>query len=74
MIDARDIADEQRRIGARPRTIKELFAAEKPLLEPLPIESFETGRWFAPRVDKFSQVTVRTNRYSVPVRLIGRQV
>ncbi|WP_063036292.1 IS21 family transposase [Nocardia grenadensis] len=74
MIDAWDIADEQRRIGTRPRTIGEMFAAEKPLLEPLPGEPFETGRWFTPRVDKFSQVTVRTNRYSVPVRLIGRQV
>ncbi|WP_374273654.1 hypothetical protein [Actinoplanes sp. M2I2] len=27
-----------------------------------------------PRVDRFSQVTVRTNRYAVPVRLVGRQV
>ncbi len=74
MIDAWDLSDEQRRIGARPRTIGELFAVEKPLLKPLPEETFETGRWFTPRVDKFSQITVRTNRYSVPVRLIGRQV
>lgn len=74
MIDAWDLADEQRRIGARPRTIGELFAVEKPLLKQLPSEPFETGRWFTPRVDKFSQVTVRTNRYSVPVRLIGREV
>ena len=27
-----------------------------------------------PQVDRFSQVTVRTNRYSVPARLIGRRV
>jgi hypothetical protein len=26
------------------------------------------------RVDRYSQITVRTNRYSVPVRLIGRRV
>ncbi|WP_211269004.1 Mu transposase domain-containing protein [Saccharothrix syringae] len=31
----------------------------------------EAGRWFTPRVDRYAQVTVRTNRYSVPVRLIG---
>ncbi|MEV0766691.1 IS21 family transposase [Nocardia salmonicida] len=74
LVDAWDIADEQRRIGARPRTIGELLAAEKPLLKPLPDEPPETGRWFTPRVDKFSQITVRTNHYSVPVRLIGRQV
>ena len=28
----------------------------------------------APRVDRYGQVIVRMNRYSVPVRLIGRQV
>jgi hypothetical protein len=37
-------------------------------------EAFETGTWLTPRVDRFSQVAVRTNRYSVPVRLVGRQV
>jgi hypothetical protein len=29
---------------------------------------------FTPRVDRYSQVTVRMNRYSVPVRMIGRPV
>nr|WP_104782508.1 ATP-binding protein [Streptomyces tibetensis] len=43
-------------------------------MKPLPVETFETGRWFTPRVDRFSQITVRTNRYSVPTRFIGRQV
>ncbi|RDI65719.1 transposase [Nocardia pseudobrasiliensis] len=72
MIDIWDVADDARRIGARPRTIGEHFAVEKPLLKPLPVEEFETGRWFTPRVDRYAQITVRTNRYSVPVRLIGR--
>ncbi|MFJ5901378.1 Mu transposase domain-containing protein [Streptomyces sp. NPDC093064] len=35
---------------------------------------FETGRWFTPRVNRFGQVTVRCNSYSVPVRFIGRQL
>lgn len=26
------------------------------------------------RVDRYSQITVRTNQYSVPARLIGREV
>lgn len=30
------------------------------------------GRWFAPRVDHYGQITVRTYLYSVPVRLIGK--
>jgi transposase len=74
MVEGWDAADEARRIGTRPRTIGEHFAIEAPLLKPLPDEPFETGRWFTSRVDRYSQVTVRTNRYSVPVRLIGRQV
>ncbi|MET8438596.1 hypothetical protein ABZV61_39040 [Streptomyces sp900116325] len=39
-----------------------------------PETPFETGRVFTPRVDRYSQIAVRTNRYSVPVRLIGKRV
>ncbi|KAA0015968.1 IS21 family transposase [Antrihabitans cavernicola] len=74
LIDEWDAADDQRRIGTRAHSIGQAFALEKPLLKPLPAESFETGRWFTPRVDRYAQITVRTNRYSVPVRMIGRQV
>ena len=73
-VEAWDAADDARRIGARPRTVGEMFALEAPVLRPLPDEPFETGRWFTPRVDRFSQISIRTNRYSVPVRLIGRRV
>ncbi|MFJ3099347.1 Mu transposase domain-containing protein [Streptomyces hydrogenans] len=74
MIERWDEADDARRIRSRPRTIGEYFAAEQPLLAPLPDEPFETGRLFTLRVDRYSQISVRTNRYSVPVRLIGRTV
>jgi hypothetical protein len=74
LVDAWDATDDARRIGTRPRTVGEHFAVEAPLLAPLPDEPFETGRWFTPRVDRYAQVSVRTNRYSVPVRLIGRRV
>lgn len=74
MIEQWDTADDTRRIGTRPHTVGQGFAIEAPLLEPLPSEPFETGRWFTPRVDRFARVTVRTNRYSMPARLIGRQV
>jgi transposase len=69
-----DADDDARRIGSRPRTVGEMFAVEASLLAPLPTEPFETGRWFTPRVDRYGQITVRNNRYSVPVRLIGRRV
>jgi len=74
MIDAWDADDEARRIGGRARTVGEFLEIERPLLRPLPAEPFETGLWLTPRVDRFAQVMVRNNRYSVPVRLIGRRV
>lgn len=74
LIDQWDEQDESRRIGGRARTVGEYWETERPLLKPLPEEPFETGLWLTPRVDRFSQVPVRTNRYSVPVRLIGRRV
>lgn len=74
MVDDWDVADEKRRIATRARTVGEHFATEQPLLAPLPGDEFETGRWFTPRVDRFAQVTVRMNKYSVPARLVGRQV
>ncbi|MET7855136.1 hypothetical protein ABZT48_44970 [Streptomyces avermitilis] len=51
-----------------------MFAVERPLLVALPEEEFETGLVSSLRVDRYSQVSVRTNHYSVPVRLIGRMV
>ncbi len=74
LLDVWDQEDEERRIADRTRTVGEFFAIERPLLAPLPSEAFETGRMFTPRVDRYAQVTVRMNRYSVPMRLIGHQV
>lgn len=74
MVERWDAEDDDRRIRSRPRTIGEYFAVERPLLQPLPNEPFETGRLFSLRVDRYAQVSVRTNRYSVPVGLIGRTV
>ncbi|TDP31410.1 hypothetical protein DFR75_10815 [Nocardia ignorata] len=51
-----------------------MFVQERDLLAPLPDEPFETGRWFTPRVDRYSQISVRTNKYSVPIRFIDRPV
>ncbi|WP_066374671.1 IS21 family transposase [Herbidospora mongoliensis] len=67
-------AEDARRIGARIRTIGQDFASEAPLLRPLPADRFEIGLRLSPRVDRYSQITVRCCRYSVPVHLIGQQV
>jgi transposase len=74
LVDRWDEQDDARRIRLRPKTIGEYFADERPLLAPLPEEPFETGYVSSLRVDRYAQVSVRTNHYSVPVRLIGRMV
>ncbi|UAJ81787.1 IS21 family transposase (plasmid) [Leifsonia sp. ZF2019] len=69
-----DLRDEDRRINQRRSTVGADFAAERPLLWPLPAERFDPGLVLQPRVDRSSLITVRMAKYSVPVRLIGRKV
>ena len=53
---------------------RELFAAEKPHLKPLPIWVPEVYSLHHRIVDGEGYVNVRTNRYSVPYTLMGRQL
>jgi len=61
----------KKHIRAIPR---ELFAAERPHLKPLPVWVPEVYRLHHRIVDVEGYVAVQTNRYSVPVAWIGRQV
>ena len=63
-----------RRIDGRPVTVGQAWAVERPLLLALPAEPFDACETAAPRVDAKSLVTIRQNRYSVPVRLSGLKV
>lgn len=65
--------DDARRITGRQRTIREDWDLERARLRPLPA-AFDTAEVATVRVDAKSLATVRTNRYSVPVRLAGRSV
>jgi transposase len=67
-------ADLQRRITGQLRTVGEALAAERPLLRALPSERAQTAEHATPRVDAKAMVTVRQNRYSVPVALVGLRV
>jgi transposase len=67
-------ADLRRRIVGRPDTVGEAWGTERPLLRALPGEVFDASETAAPRVDAKSLVTVRQNRYSVPVCLAGLRV
>lgn len=69
-----DRADDARRIANRIRTVGDDYAAEQPLLGPLPAEGFDPGLVLQPRVDRSGLVTVRMARYSVPAQYINRRV
>ena len=67
-------ADLHRRIAGRQETVGESFARERPLLRALPAERASTAEQATPRVDSKALVTIKQNRYSVPVRLAGLRV
>ncbi|NYE20008.1 IS21 family transposase [Microbacterium immunditiarum] len=69
-----DTRDHNRRIGTRLRTVGQDFTDEQSRLAPLPFERFDPGLVLHPRVDRSALITVRMAKYSVPARLIGRQV
>lgn len=69
-----EAADEARRISGHTHTIGDDFAAERPLLRPLPVETFDPGLVLHPRVDRSAMITVRMVKYSVPAHLIGHRV
>lgn len=66
--------DLRRRIVGRQATVGEAVGQERPLLQALPAEPFDATETATPRVDSKSLVTVRQNRYSVPVALAGLKV
>jgi transposase len=67
-------ADLQRQITGQRGTVGEALARERPLLRALPAERAQTSEHTSPRVDAKAMVTVRQNRYSVPVGLVGLRV
>lgn len=68
------VKDLGRTIRGRAETVGQALAAESELLRALPAEAFDAREQTTPRVDSKALVTVRQNRYSVPVALVGRKV
>jgi transposase len=66
-------SDLGRRIAGRPVTVAEQLATERPILRAL-TEPFDSTETTTVRVDRKALVTVRQNRYSVPVALAGLRV
>jgi transposase len=67
-------ADLGRTIAGRSETVGEALECERGRLRALPAERFDAAETASPRVDAKALVTVRQNRYSVPVTLVGRRV
>jgi transposase len=74
LLEAADDADDKRRIANRANSVSQDWAFEKTLLAPLPDEPFDTALTLSPRVDRYAQVMVRCNHYSVPARFIGHRL
>ena len=74
LLEAADDADDARRIGNRATSVGHDWAFEKTLLRPLPVEPFDTALTLTPRVDRYAQIMVRCNQYSVPARFIGHRM
>jgi transposase len=63
-----------RRIHGRSEAVGEALRVEMRALRPLPIEDFDASEEASPRVDAKALVTIRQDRYSVPVSLVGLRV
>ena len=74
LLEKWDDADDRRRIGNRSMSVGHDWAFERELLRPLPAEPFDTALTLTPRVDRYAQVMVRCNQYSVPARFIGHRL
>jgi hypothetical protein len=74
LLEAWDDADDRPRIGNRTNSVGTDWALEKTLLRAQPAEPFDTALTLTPRVDRYAQVMVRSNQYSVPARFIGHRL
>jgi hypothetical protein len=74
MLAAIDKAEDERIPDGATVPVRVAFAAEVPLLRPLPEDEFDCGITLTPTVNTRSRITVRQCYYSVPARFIGRKV
>ncbi len=62
----RCLADDSRQVDGQPATIGEMWQAEKMALRSLPDHAYDCCRLINVRLNRYSQIQVGTNRYSVP--------
>jgi len=66
--------DDGRCLAGREPSIATEWVQEQPRLRSLPGAPFDTADTLSCRVDSSARIRVRTNAYSVPVRLVGQRV
>ncbi|MBB4689812.1 transposase [Amycolatopsis jiangsuensis] len=69
-----DLDEEDRVIHGQRVTVGFKFREEVDLFAPLPVDDYDCGAVFTPKVGRDSRITVRQCLYSVPARFIGRRV
>jgi transposase len=69
-----DVADDNRRVGARRETVGVAASREQVLLRALPATTFDPTLTLSCRVDAKARVCVRQSYYSAPAHLAGRRV
>ncbi len=74
LLAAADDADDHRRIANRANSVGQDWELEKLALQPVTDEPFDTALRLTPRVDRYAQIMVRCNQYSVPARFIGHRL
>ncbi len=62
----RCVAEDHRQVQGQPTSIGEMWQAEQGVLRPLPTHPFACCQTVAVRLNRYSQVQLETNRYSVP--------
>lgn len=60
------LAEDTRQVQGQPETIGEMWLEEKTALRSLPTHPFDCCRMIPVRLNRYSQIQVETNRYSVP--------
>lgn len=66
--------EDARTVSGQPATIGDMWQQEKPSLRPLPAQPYDCCRIVPVSLNRYSQVQLETNRYSVPTDLASRQL
>jgi transposase len=68
------VEDDARTVSGQPASIGQMWQEEKPFLRPLPTHAYDCCRTTMVSLNRYSQVQLETNRYSVPTDQAAKQL